>query len=821
MCPNVSTGGFGVKEDTLQTNNAESSVHRTRLASAIMLSCVAFSVVFATSAYSQVEYGTHHFRISVDARGQVASIHDAIHGNELLAPDQPAPLVAVKVGDTIEEPSSAEFLQEASLIRLQYQESGVSLEVGVEEKDTHVTFEILRAEPADTVDIAIWGPYPVTINQTVGEVVGVVRDDDYAVGIQGLNIKTLGGYPDNEEGLNGYRGQTAVARPWGSVLQAYSMDRSRPRYVAAWNGSFPNMPVPPIPGETVIGSKIALFGCAAAEALDTIGRIELAEGLPHPMINGVWSKKSPEAGRSYMIADFSEDTIDEMLEYVQQSNLGGLYHGNPFRTWGHYEPSPRHFPNGVQGLKECVDKAKALDIRLGVHTLSNFIQPGDPYITPVPDPRLAKTGSSVLTQAIGPDTTEIPVASPEYFANEDANWMRTVMIGQELIRYRAVSEQEPWVLLDCVRGAFRTQAAAHEEGAEVGKLLDHPYRVFFPNLEMQREIAINLAQLFNETGLEQMDFDGHEGALASGQGSYAIELLAKDFYDHLEHTVLNGTSIASHFYWHINTYSNWGEPWYGGFRESMQEYRINNQDFFDRNFLPNMLGWYLMTETTYLSDMEWMLARAAGYSAGFALATSLPALRGNPHTSTILDAIREWEEARMSGAFTEEQRERLKDTDNEFHLVKEDDGIWTLYPFHYTEDFVYEQVILQPGEPTAAQWEVENTGEEQRMQVRLEVTGEDGAIVNPTFEVDNFATWTIPVTLEAGQSLMCEGETAVRIFDEKGNLINVVEAETAPPLLVPGTRSIAFECEFEGDTPPAAVVNFRIRGIPERVQKEQ
>ncbi len=112
---------------------------------------------------------------------------------------------------------------------------------------------------------------------------------------------------------------------------------------------------------------------------------------------------------------------------------------------------------------------------------------------------------------------------------------------------------------------------------------------------MQNEIAKNLALLCNETGIDHLDFDGHEGGQASGQGDYGIEAFSKTFYDHADHFVVNGTSNSKHFYWHMNTYCNWGEPWYGGFRESMQEYRIANQALFERNYMPNMMGWYLMT----------------------------------------------------------------------------------------------------------------------------------------------------------------------------------------------------------------------------------
>ena len=61
----------------------------------------------------------------------------------------------------------------------------------------------------------------------------------------------------------------------------------------------------------VKGSKIALSGCPEKEAA-TIGRIEVAEGLPHPMLDGVWGKLSPTAKLSYLISPFGEKSIDEV-----------------------------------------------------------------------------------------------------------------------------------------------------------------------------------------------------------------------------------------------------------------------------------------------------------------------------------------------------------------------------------------------------------------------------------------------------------------------------------------------------------------------------
>lgn len=740
-------------------------------------------------------------------------------GMDYLAKNQPAPLLSLRSGGTLLAPEGATWDATAQRLTLQFGKAGLSAQVRVISKTSHITLELIEISPAGSADLAVWGPYPTSIRKTVGEVVGVVRDGTFALGLQALNIKTLGGYPENDEG-SADRPYGARQTDFGSVLQAYSMDRSRPRSIAVWSKRAPNMPVPAVPGETVLGSKIALFGCPEPQALETLGKIEVAEGLPHPLIEGVWAKMSPERGRSYLIANFSESTIDEMLGYVKQANLMSLYHENAFKSWGHFEPNPKFFPGGMAGLKACADKAKASGIRLGAHTLSNFIQTQDPYITPEPDARLAKTGESTLTEAVDAATSTIPVASPEYFTNRLGNELQTVVIGKELVRYRSVSTNAPWKLLDCQRGAYGTTASEHPRGSAAGKLMDHAYKVFFPNLELQREIARNLARVFNASGLSHMDFDGHEGCLAPGEGTYGNEVFAKEFYDHLDHTVINGTSPPlSHFYWHINSYCNWGEPWYGGFRDSMQEYRINNQAFCERNFIPKMLGWYLLRTSTCLSDMEWMLARSAGFDSGFALATSLDALRKNPERAPILDALREWEKARRAGVFTPEQREALRNPKREFHLQTVSGGGWDLFPFHDSADFHHELVTRQPGEPTSVQWDVTNPDARQTVQIKLRVAGGGGSIRNPILEINRSATLQIPTEIQAGQSLLIESNAIVRLYDAKGSPVQSFPLKTALPMVQAGTNQISFDCEFQGDTPPKVSVTFKTRGKPTRVGK--
>ena len=803
-----------------------------------VLGLMGFAIICASQVHAEAILETTDFRMVVDDVGRVTSFFDRVHEVEYAAAGQDASLLRalgtpecacrgkenedvfleVRHAAQFEIPSRMVWDAAGGKMTIEFDTIDVKAEVRVTVKTTHINLELVSLTPLEKAEAIHWGPLPTTIKETVGEIVGVVRNQDYAIGIQALNVKTIGGLLQNEEGVESARGTAAKATEWGSTLQAYSLDRSRPRNVTVWGGHYPNMPVPPIEGETPVGSKIALFGCGAGEALDRIESIELDEGLPHPVFDGVWSKRSQLPTRPYLIMDFNERDFPQVLGYAVRANFSTIYHQGPFLSWGHFELSPKHFPNGVEGLQACVEKAREKGIHIGVHTLSNFINTNDPYVTPVPDPRLAKTGTGQLTADIDASATEIPVASPEYFNNTQANWLHTVMIGQELIRYGAVSESAPWTLLDCQRGAFGTTAARHKQGDDVAKLLDHPYKVFFSDFEMLGEIAVRLAGLFNETGLMHLDFDGHEGGWSTGQGDYACEFFAKTFYDHLDRPVRHGSSISKHFYWHINSAENWGEPYYAGFRQSQAEYRFNNQPLFDRNFMPRMLGWFFMKPKTTLADIEWMLARSAGYDAGFALQTHLPALRGNRETGAILDAIREWDEARRRGAFSEEQKARLQNPGLEFHLESAGQGLWKLYPFNMSDEMVYEDYVRQPGEPTGAEWEYANSDAKQPLQFFLNVEGEDGSFANFSIEFDDYVRLEVPATVNAGEQLVCDGTTVLRIYDAEGRGRKEVKLEDPVPEISSGKHKVKMTGEFSGEPAPKVVVRFKTRGEPETVR---
>jgi hypothetical protein len=242
-----------------------------------------------------VQLQTESATLNIGSNGALIAFSRRSDGLDYLAKNQPAPLLSLRSNGTLHAPDQATWDATAQRLTLRFAKPGLSAQIRVVSKPSHLSFELIEISPASSADWAVWGPYPTSIRKTVGEVVGVVRDDTFALGLQALNIKTLGGYPENDEG-SADRPYGARQTDFGSVLQAYSMDRSRPRSIAVWNKRAPNMPVPAVPGETVLGSKIALFGCPEPQALETLGKIEVAEGLPRTIL---WPALERQSARNW------------------------------------------------------------------------------------------------------------------------------------------------------------------------------------------------------------------------------------------------------------------------------------------------------------------------------------------------------------------------------------------------------------------------------------------------------------------------------------------------------------------------------------------
>jgi len=782
-----------------------------------------FSIVLLFSSASCSEQRTTlvskngEFQLILNKDGSISNIFDKSGSNDHLDKNEKAYLMSIRIDGNFEYPITME--ENDGLIVLNYP-SNTKAEIRYISKETHITFELISLEGGSEVDLITWGPYPTTINKIIGETIGVVRGEDYALGIQALNIKTLGGYPYQENDCMPefdffeqedtsdlsqqdkshvlYRIEAAKPTKLGSSLQAYCRNRNEDRIIE--NLGHEKFVAPAYDDGGVIGSKIALFGCPVENTLETIGKIEIEEGLPHPTIDGQWGKTSSGAAAAYLIMSFTEDNIDEALEVTKKAGLKYLYHyGKTFKSWGHFELYEGEFPNGYEGMKMCVDKAKEQGISIGLHTLSNFINTNDPYVTPIPDQRLAKVGSSVITANIDDKQTEITIESPDFFNQYKNNSLRTVQIGNELIRYGKVSEEAPWKLLDCQRGAFDTKIAAHKAGDKISKLLDHAYKVFLSNTDLTIELSKNIAELYNKTGLRQTSFDGLEGNKSTGLGNYGEVMMPYVWYnalsDDIKSNLIVDASRTTHFFWHIYSRMNWGEPWYAGFRESQTEYRMKNQKYFRRNMMPGMLGWFSMTPEISLEDMEWMLARSAAYDAGYAFVLSPKIIKTHGLSDEVLDLVKQWEQARMGSAFPTDLKKEMENMDNEYHLEYIAENEWNLYPVK-TEIFRHAKKVRQPGEPLFSSFEYTNPYKNQDIVFTIQ-TLKETKCKNISVELDNYKKIVFPVTLSDNQIIRYDGGSTAILYDKSWNRIKMINLVIDKMEIGMGEHTLVLDCEFQ------------------------
>jgi len=774
------------------------------------------------------EWKTDQFLIRLSDKGFITGLTDIDGGKNYLAKGQPAPLMQIRLEGKYLTPISCKVDQSEGILLLGY-DGNRQATIKVEAKSTHVVFKLVEITGAESVELVVWGPYPISIGEIIGECVGVVRDSAYAIGIQALNLKTLGGYPTEESDIEPafdifetnnlidvadsvkvlYRGQTAHKEAFGSVVQAYCRNRNKQRIVSNW--SHPYYVAPAFEDGGITGSSIALFGCKAPEALKTIGAIEIAENLPHPMLDGEWGKTAKGSTAAYLIMNFGVKDFEDALALTKKAGLKYLYEEGPFENWGHFKLNPDLFPENWETMKLMVSRANEESIRIGVHTLSNFITTNDPYVTPIPDPRLARVGSTTLSQSIGKDDKTIGITDPKFFNQMKNNNLRCVVIGNELIQYQEVSKAAPWVLIGCARGVFGTTAAVHESGADIGKLMDHGYKTFLTNNELSMEMSSRLAEFFNFTGCRQISFDGLEGNWSTGMGEYGRERFTQNWYDQLKPelkgNVITDASGPGHYFWHSFTRMNWGEPWYAGFRESQTQLRLLNQLFFQRNLIPSMLGWFKMVPETSLEDIEWLLARSAGFDAGYALVTSLTAVSQNGNSEKILYAIREWERARMAGSFPPEVKKLMQNIRNEFHLEMEGPNNWNLYPYkiwraEYKAGSAIETI------------EIDNENPDQPVQFILS-SGPENSATLIRINIDGRGNILIPLDLPANHYIKYTGGSYIYLYDSKWQLVNTGQLIQDEVTLTQGKHKIGFEALINATGQKQGIkIELKTAGIP-------
>ena len=118
-----------------------------------------------------------------------------------------------------------------------------------------------------------------------------------------------------------------------------------------------------------------------------------------------------------------------------------------YRHIGNFEIDTDRYPNGVEDLKQVVNRIKAAGITPGAHFLHSHIGRGSQYITPVPDYRLNLVKTFSLAKDLGLTDSEVYVEqNPQ--GSTMADGCRVLKAGTELISYEGYTQKHPINSLD-------------------------------------------------------------------------------------------------------------------------------------------------------------------------------------------------------------------------------------------------------------------------------------------------------------------------------------------------------------------------------------
>jgi hypothetical protein len=211
-----------------------------------------------------------------------------------------------------------------------------------------------------------------------------------------------------------------------------------------------------------------------------------------------------------------------------------------------------------------------------------------------------------------------------------------------------------------------------------------------------------------------------------------------------------------------------------------------------------------------------MLARSAGYDAGYALFSDLMKLTNNKEFDQIAEAINIWEEARLGQIFNNEQIEALKDVNNDFSLRKIDATTFELQ-YYQKEKFELLNEMVQPGQPNDVPVDFEGSDKE-KLYLVLGAVGESGSINQITFIYNGFETVTIDVELKPNYAVTYRGDDNILVYDEKGRLKTKIDLDIDEILLEDGENNLRIGAEFSDDADLKLEGYVRLREKAEMVR---
>ncbi len=631
------------------------------VANRLVLACLLLAVGSKTAGAATVVLKTDDLRLEIDEGGTLASLTARADGTEYAWTGEPKPVARVYRGGRAEPefpeeyaaftgrwiyrggqsfPASRVTLSKDRLF-IDFAQAGARAEYRVVAKGPYLALELVRLEgqPIDRIDLLRLDlrelPY-------MGRWVNAAYDDRFAVCLCAGNLRT----------------DAQMDRQADHLLMRATADSE----------------------VGFRGATAVLFGCRRPRQtfLDAMAVVERDFDMP----SGATHRREPGQRYSYLWA--ARPTPKNINEYVRWARRGGfrmiMFSYTAFAEGaGHFRFNSR-FPGGMADLKNMTDAIRRAGLKVGLHIHYCKARKNDPYVTPVPDPRLHKVRSFTLAEAVDAKGDVLPVVeNPEGCTLDDGR--RLLKIGDELIAYENYTSQPPFRFTGCRRGELGTAAAAYGKGAAVGLLDVDTWPIFIrydQATDIQDETGRRIADIYRRTGpYEMVYFDGAEDVhrpywhhVAAAQ--YRVFRLLDPPPPVCE------AAHYTHFSWHMITRSNAYDTIAPA--DGMKDFcrlmpcptaAARAMDFSRIDF-----GWLARFGAggggpAGPDVWEYVSSRAAAWDCPLSLRVSLEEIASNPRREDCFQVLKTWENARLENKLLPAQREMLRNVRPEHaHYVR-------------------------------------------------------------------------------------------------------------------------------------------------------
>lgn len=807
-------------------------------------------------AHAEQTLQNRHAAIRVDDRGFITSLKAAASNKEYSPKDHPSALLCLhengKPNSELITPTSAVYDAAKHHFTLKYP-NGATATVSAGSKGDYFRFQLIALEPRGTVDTVVWGPLNTSVSGKIGDIIGVVRDRDFAIGMYSLDDNTIPGaieegdcyemgyyihstdpekfpvpekykegqwfniggdgigdvafYSHPEEYFNQVFGTGARVRPeFGSTVSYYSRDRRR-SYVHHYSllpgfkiHERKHMVSDPIPGVDFIGSGVAIYACPDDLGIETLRSIFRNENLPYITDrDGKWVR-DPAAARPTV---YWNGPVDKAIAYSKamgfrdiSRDTGEFYSTLPTTWVGHVNHGGKNIT-----YKEFAEMCHREGITHGgLHTLCMFLQGGvSSSVTPVPSENLQTVCRTKLAKDLSPTDTEIVVTEPSFLA-EMGTWPKNgdgqnyIRVGGEMMMYQSLSESAPWTLKGVKRG-HASKAFAHKAGDELVKLQQNCYNGFVPDMKLMLAYADDYVDLMVRNGMDTINYDGYEVMAYTNHGYYAFNIFNRRLFEGYHAKTgkwprVTGSNIFGGAWAFFNVCDLGGGD--NMFNSFTGKRAIEGKDIgnaFQASWFPGTFGIQGWHANWSLYDAQNLMAKAVGWEATFALSADQKGIDATGEKDAIFTAFSAWQAARERQLFTKAQKESLRDPERKFHLVGNKDGSFTLY--HIRETKLSGNASSQP-QPIA----LPNNGVAQNLQFDLRF---DAPVNGCAITLPGGAKIQCSSKIDKGQMIIYKGKEAF-IADGNRNRIAGATLKGTATLPASGESKLAVQIAADGAT---------------------